>query len=84
MFLPNPKSQFQIWVFPNHFITIYNPSKKGLFAFHMEVGVGYKIIGEKYREDEKCGIQEIPYLEVTDPWYAIKKNSSYKEMFKIG
>lgn len=58
--------------------------RKGLFAFHMEVGVGYKIIGEKYREDEKCGIQEIPYLEVTDPWYAIKKNSSYKEMFKIG
>lgn len=50
----------------------------------MEVGVGYKIIGEKYREDEKCGLQEIQYLEVTDPWYAIKKNSSYKEMFKIG
>ena len=58
--------------------------RKGLFAFHMEQGVGYKIISETYREDEKCGIQEIQYLQVIDPYYAIQKNSSYKEHFKIG
>lgn len=58
--------------------------RDGLFAFHMEVGVGYKILLETFQEDEKCGLQEIQYLQVIDPFYAIQKNSSYKELFKIG
>lgn len=58
--------------------------RDGLFAFHMEVGVGYKILLETFEEDEKCGLQEIQYLQVIDPFYAIQKNSSYKELFKIG
>ncbi|CAO1308567.1 unnamed protein product [Diamesa tonsa] len=58
--------------------------REGLFAFHMELGVGYKIISETFQEDEKCGLQEIQYLQVIDPFYAIQKNSSYKELFKIG
>lgn len=57
---------------------------KGLFAFHMELGVGYKVMSETFLEDEKCGMTEIQYLQVPDPWYAIKKNSSYKEYFKVG
>nr|QNH68025.1 ionotropic receptor 1 [Apriona germarii] len=58
--------------------------KEGLFAFHMETGPGYKIIAEVFREEEKCGLQEIQFLQVTDPWLAIQKNSSYKELLKIG
>lgn len=58
--------------------------RDNLFAFHMEVGVGYKILLETFQEDEKCGLQEIQYLQVIDPFYAIQKNSSYKELFKIG
>ena len=50
----------------------------------MELGVGYKLISETFYEDEKCGLQEIQYLQVIDPWYAIKKNSSYRELFKVG
>lgn len=50
----------------------------------MEPGVGYKIIGETFYEVEKCGLQEIKYLEVISPWYAIQKNSSYKELLKTG
>jgi hypothetical protein len=61
-----------------------NMVRGGLFAFHMEVGVGYKILQEIFEEDEKCGLQEIQYLQVIDPFYAIQKNSSYKEMFKVG
>lgn len=57
---------------------------EGHFAFHMEVGVGYKIVSELFQEDEKCGLQEIQYLQVVDPFYAIQKNSPYKELFKIG
>nr|QGW45454.1 ionotropic receptor 75d [Bradysia odoriphaga] len=58
--------------------------RQGLFAFHTESGVGYKIIGETFYEDEKCGLREIKYLDVIDPWYAIQKNSSYLELFKTG
>ncbi|XP_031619955.1 ionotropic receptor 75a-like [Contarinia nasturtii] len=58
--------------------------RQGLFAFHMELSLGYKVMSETFFEDEKCGLIEIAYLQVTDPWYAIKKNSSYKELFKIG
>lgn len=58
--------------------------REGHFAFHMEVGVGYKLISELFQEDEKCGLQEIQYLQVVDPFYAVQKSSPYKELFKIG
>ncbi|KAK9730319.1 Ligand-gated ion channel [Popillia japonica] len=58
--------------------------RQGLFAFHMETGAGYKLVGETFLENEKCDLQEIQFLEVPDPWLAIQKNSSYKEMLKIG
>nr|WPO56523.1 ionotropic receptor [Leucinodes orbonalis] len=58
--------------------------RKGLFAFHMETGVGYKFVGKYFKEGEKCGLREIQYLQVIDPWLAVRKNTPYKEMFKIG
>ncbi|XP_039441637.1 ionotropic receptor 75a-like [Culex pipiens pallens] len=58
--------------------------RNGLYAFHVEQGVGYKVISETYQEDEKCGLQEVQYLQVIDPYYAIQKNSSFKEHVKIG
>nr|ALR72541.1 ionotropic receptor IR2 [Colaphellus bowringi] len=58
--------------------------RQGLFAFHMETGPGYKLVGEMFHESEKCGLKEIQYLQVIDPWLAIQKNSSYKELLKIG
>ncbi|XP_055691097.1 ionotropic receptor 75a-like [Lutzomyia longipalpis] len=56
----------------------------GLFAFHMETGVGYKVVTETFFESEKCDLQEIQFYELIDPWYAIQKNSSFKEVFKVG
>ncbi|XP_028158429.1 ionotropic receptor 75a-like isoform X2 [Ostrinia furnacalis] len=56
----------------------------GLFAFHMETGVGYKFVGKYFNEGEKCGLREIQYLQVIDPWLAVRKNTPYREMFKIG
>ncbi|XP_049869366.1 ionotropic receptor 75a-like [Pectinophora gossypiella] len=58
--------------------------QKGLFAFHMETGVGYKFVGKFFHEGEKCGLKEIQYLQVIDPWQAVRKNTPYKELFKIG
>nr|AOE47995.1 putative ionotropic receptor IR75q.2 [Athetis lepigone] len=58
--------------------------RKGLFAFHMETGVGYKIVGKYFNEGEKCGLREIQYLQVIDPWLAVRKDTPFREMFKIG
>ena len=58
--------------------------RDGHFAFHMEVGVGYKFVSEIFQEYEKCGLQEIQFLQVIDPFYAVRKKSPYKEHFKIG
>ncbi|XP_055603824.1 ionotropic receptor 75a-like [Uranotaenia lowii] len=57
--------------------------RQGLYAFNVEVGVCYKLISETYQEDEKCGLQEIEYLNIIDPYYAIQKNSSFKELIKV-
>nr|QLI62102.1 ionotropic receptor 75q2 [Streltzoviella insularis] len=69
------------------FMTMQEGVKKmqqGLFAFHMETGVGYKFVGKYFQEAEKCGLKEIEYLQVIDPWLAVRKNTPFKEMFKIG
>ncbi|XP_049823904.1 uncharacterized protein LOC109603282 [Aethina tumida] len=72
---------------PNKFMTIEEGIAKmraGLFAFHVETGAGYKLVGETFQEDEKCGLQEIQFLQVPDPFLAIQKNSSFTELLKIG
>ncbi|CAG4980043.1 unnamed protein product [Colias eurytheme] len=58
--------------------------RKGLFAFHMETGVGYKFVGKYFQEGEKCGLKEIQYLQVIDPWLAVRKDTQFMEIFKIG
>ena len=50
----------------------------------METGVGYKFVGKLFEEGEKCGLKEIQYLRVIDPWLAVQKNTQFMEMFKIG
>lgn len=54
-----------------------------MFAFHMEVSPGYKIIEETFYEHEKCGLKEIDYLNLDNPWFGIPKNSPFKEIFKV-
>ncbi|KAI8435877.1 hypothetical protein MSG28_004084 [Choristoneura fumiferana] len=75
------------WSSPAHWEwkkTHRHENMKGLFAFHMETGVGYKFVGKYFQESEKCGLKEIQYLQVIDPWLAVRKNTPFKEMFKIG
>lgn len=57
--------------------------RKGLFAFHTEARAGYKMIEETFYEHEKCGLNEIEYLQVTYPWYAIRKFSPYRDIVKV-
>ncbi|XP_044733585.1 ionotropic receptor 75a-like [Chrysoperla carnea] len=57
--------------------------RQGLFAFHAELGPLYKVIGEAFMENEKCGLMEIEFLQVIDPWLSVRKNTPYLEIFKI-
>lgn len=58
--------------------------RKRLYAFHMELGTLYKHVKDTFYEHEKCGLIEITYLRVIDPWHVIPKHSPYKEIFKVG
>nr|AMM70652.1 ionotropic receptor 75p1 [Heliconius melpomene rosina] len=57
--------------------------RRGLFAFHMELNPGYRLIQETYQEDEKCDLVEIDYINEIDPWVPGQKRSPYKDLFKI-
>lgn len=60
-----------------------NRIREGLFAFHMELGAGYKFVSETFFEHEKCTLKELQFYELIDPWYSIQQNSSLKEIIKI-
>lgn len=49
----------------------------------MEISTGYKLIEETFYEHEKCGLKEIDYLNLIDPWFVIQKHSPYKELLKV-
>ncbi|XP_052755887.1 glutamate receptor 1-like [Galleria mellonella] len=57
--------------------------RKGLFAFHMEVNPGYRMIQETFQENEKCDLVEIDYINMIDPWLIGQKRSPFKDLFKI-
>lgn len=71
---------------PNWVNASYGVSRmrRRLYAFHMEVGTLYEHVKDTFYEHEKCGLIEISYLRVIDPWHVIPKHSPYKEIFKVG
>lgn len=55
---------------------------QGLYAFHMELSPGYKLIAETFYEHEKCGLKELDYMNLVSPWFVVAKHSPYKELIK--
>ncbi|KAG4080335.1 hypothetical protein HA402_010827 [Bradysia odoriphaga] len=70
------------------FVTLEEGIKRvqeGQHAFHCDYAKAYKIISETFLDAEKCGLRGIPYFQMKlDTWSALPKNSSYKELIKIG
>ncbi|KAL0892971.1 hypothetical protein ABMA27_014640 [Loxostege sticticalis] len=58
--------------------------QKEPFAFNMNKGIGYRLVERYFHEHEKCGLQEIAYLYATKTYITCRKNSPFKEIFKIG
>jgi len=58
--------------------------QKGLFAFHVELGLGYEVIADNFLEEEKCGLETINFLiEFAEPWVGVSKTSSFIEIFSV-
>ncbi|CAH0579066.1 unnamed protein product [Chrysodeixis includens] len=58
--------------------------QKKPFAFNMNLGVGYKIIASYFQEHEKCGLQEIDYIQGNHPWLSCRKTTPFVELYKVG
>nr|AMM70655.1 ionotropic receptor 75q1 [Heliconius melpomene rosina] len=58
--------------------------QKKPFAFNMFLGSGYAAVEKYFLEHEKCGLQEITYVDEKLPWLTCRKNSHFKEIYKIG
>ncbi|XP_030036413.2 glutamate receptor ionotropic, delta-1-like [Manduca sexta] len=54
------------------------------FAFNMNTGIGYKYVEKYFLEHQKCGLQEIEYIENNTPWLPCKKHSPFREIYKVG
>jgi hypothetical protein len=58
--------------------------RKGLFAFHVELGPAYEVISDTFLEEEKCGLQTINFLiEIVEPWVGVSKTTPFMEILSI-
>ncbi|XP_021928480.1 probable glutamate receptor isoform X2 [Zootermopsis nevadensis] len=58
--------------------------RKGLFAFHMELGPGYELISDTFLDEEKCGLQTINFLiEIVEPWVGVSKTTPLTEILSV-
>ncbi|XP_012270313.1 glutamate receptor ionotropic, delta-2 [Orussus abietinus] len=75
-----PKGRKSSWLTMEEGI---NRIRQGLFAFHIEFGPGYMVVQDTFQEDEKCGFQEMDYMNVIYPLLAVQYQSPYLEIIKI-
>jgi hypothetical protein len=55
------------------------------FAFHLELGPGYKFVRDTFLEEEKCNLQTIPFLTgIPEPFVAVSKKTALKEILAVG
>lgn len=64
------------------YILCLRPQKP--FAFNMFIGGGYRLVERFFLEQEKCGLQEIQYLQENKPWLTCRKHSPFTEIYKVG
>lgn len=72
---------------PSNFMSVEEGIRRmrdDFFAFHVELATGYKVVGDIFMEHQKCGLKEVAFFHLIEPWLATQKHSPYKEIFKIG
>ncbi|XP_071050739.1 ionotropic receptor 75a-like [Onthophagus taurus] len=58
--------------------------REEFFAFHMEPSAAYTIIRRTFQENEKCSLRELYVWTISLPYLTAARNSSYRELIKIG
>lgn len=58
--------------------------RAGKYALHVEDSTAYQEVSLTFQEYEKCLLQKIRYVPDIPPYVAIKKNSPYYEVIKVG
>lgn len=58
--------------------------RQGLFGFHVELGVAFKLVADTFQEHEKCNLQVMDFYNFNDLWYAIKRNSTLRRVVTVG
>jgi hypothetical protein len=73
---------------PKHFLPLEDGierTRTSPFAFHLELGPGYKYISDTFLEEEKCNLQAIVFLtEIPKPFVAVSKKTPFKEILTVG
>lgn len=57
--------------------------RRGMFAYHTEVLRAYKVVADTFLEEEKCGLKELDYFGLPDPWYPIQRNSPLRKLITV-
>lgn len=57
--------------------------QEGLFAFHMETPVGYRLVTKYFSEHEKCDLREISFANLQSPYIVTRKHSHLKEIIRV-
>ncbi|CAB3224088.1 unnamed protein product [Arctia plantaginis] len=88
---PIRKAFYETKISPKGYKPIFISLEEGVkrlqtkpFAFNMNIGTGYRIVSQYFREHEKCGLREIDYIQGRKPWFCCKKESPYTEMYRVG
>lgn len=58
--------------------------RNGRYALHLEDSTAYHEVSLTFQEYEKCLLQKIRYVPEIPPYVAMKKNSPYLEVIKVG
>ena len=58
--------------------------RKGLFGFHVELGVAFKYVADTFHEHEKCNLKVLDYYNQKGIWFAIRRNHTLRRMITVG
>lgn len=58
--------------------------QQGVYAFHMETPLGYRIVSKLYDEGEKCDLREVMFANIAFPYATCRKNTPFREAFSVG
>nr|CAI5837535.1 unnamed protein product [Callosobruchus analis] len=54
------------------------------FGFHLEPTIAYKVVADTFKENEKCALKEVAYINLIPPHMVIKQGSPFQKILESG